>query len=56
MTEKQFEDLNGILTSEYGFEIDRMETETVFIWDDGTTETVIEKEKVSPSHLIHNPY
>lgn len=52
MTEKQYEDFNKILKSEYGEDIDVNETITHFIYDDGKEETITEKEKINPLHII----
>ena len=52
MTVNQFEQMNELLTSEYGQKIGTTETKTVFIWDDGREETKVETEKRKPSVLI----
>lgn len=49
MTVKEFEQMDELLTSEFGDEIGTVENTTVFIWDNGTEETRTEREKIYPT-------
>jgi len=54
MTVSQYQQMDELLTSEFGDEIGIVKNTTLFIWDDGTEETRTEKEKILPLCLQNN--
>lgn len=54
MTVSQYQQMDELLTSEFGDEIGTIKNTTLFIWDDGTEETRTEKEKILPLCLQNN--